>query len=55
MHYVYILELKMKSKKFYIGYTVDLRRRLKEHKGNKLCELVYYGSAWRSLRKRVSA
>ncbi len=51
MYYVYILELndKNKSKKFYIGYSSDLKRRLFEHKsGNvfstkdKKPELIYY-------------
>ena len=31
MHYVYVLQ-SLKDKKLYIDYTVDLRRRLKEHK-----------------------
>ena len=35
MHYVYILWSE-KENKFYIGYTVDLERRLKEH-GNGCC------------------
>jgi len=30
MHYVYVLWSK-EDRKFYIGYTVDLQRRLKEH------------------------
>ncbi len=34
MHYVYILKFQEeKSKNFYIGYTSDLRKRLKEKKG----------------------
>ncbi len=34
MFYVYIL-ISLKDKKFYIGYTGDLRRRLKEHNAGK--------------------
>jgi len=33
MYYVYILRLS--SNKFYIGYTNDIDRRLKEHKNKK--------------------
>ncbi|MEK7089458.1 MAG: GIY-YIG nuclease family protein [Patescibacteria group bacterium] len=40
MHYVYILRNNTK-KTIYIGYTSDLRRRLKEHKDKKP-ELLYY-------------
>jgi len=39
MYYVYIL--KEGSGKIYIGYTKDLRRRIKEHKDKKP-ELIYY-------------
>ena len=51
MYYVYILELndENKSKKFYIGYSSDLNRRIFEHKSNgvfstkdKKPELIYY-------------
>jgi putative endonuclease len=31
MYYVYILQ-SLKDKKLYIGYTADLKRRIKEHK-----------------------
>jgi len=34
MFYVYVL-LSLKDKKFYIGYTGDLKRRLKEHNSGK--------------------
>jgi len=34
MHYVYVL-LSEKDGKFYIGFTSDLKRRLKEHKDGK--------------------
>jgi putative endonuclease len=34
MFYVYILE-HTKDKSWYIGYTEDLKRRLKEHQSNK--------------------
>ena len=40
MYYVYFLKDKSKDVT-YIGYTNDLKRRLKEHK-NKDPELVYY-------------
>jgi len=39
MYYVYII--KQATGKLYIGYTTDLRRRLKEHK-LKLSDLIYY-------------
>jgi putative endonuclease len=50
MHYVYILKFQeQKSKNFYIGYTADLRKRLKEHidglvrtTKNKKLKLIYY-------------
>ena len=34
MYYVYIL-FSLKDKKFYIGFTNDLKRRLKEHNSGK--------------------
>jgi len=40
MHYVYII--KWKKEEWYIGYTNDLERRLREHKKNSLRQLVYY-------------
>jgi predicted GIY-YIG superfamily endonuclease len=40
MHYVYIVKNSIINK-IYIGYTKDLRRRLREHK-NKKPELIYY-------------
>jgi putative endonuclease len=40
VYYVYILKNQTKSK-IYIGYTDDLKRRIKEHKHKNL-ELVYY-------------
>ncbi|MBP8718408.1 MAG: GIY-YIG nuclease family protein [Candidatus Atribacteria bacterium] len=40
MYYVYLLKNKL-TKELYIGYTNDLKRRLKEHK-NKYPELIYY-------------
>ena len=50
MYYVYLLQSK-RSKRHYIGYTNDLRRRLAEHQsphrgytGNEEWELVYYES-----------
>ncbi len=50
MFYVYILNNK-KVRKLYIGYTSDLKRRLKEHKAGRVhttrifgtdVELIYY-------------
>ena len=40
MYYVYILKNQLK-KEIYIGYSEDLKRRIKEHK-LKEPELVYY-------------
>lgn len=50
MFYVYILKISgLKDKRFYIGYTSDLRKRITEHKEgttkttkNREVELVYY-------------
>ena len=71
MYYVYILKI---NNKFYIGYTEDLQRRVKQHKVKGEVRLIYYeaylskkpainrekklknyGSAWRALRKRITA
>lgn len=49
MYYTYILQSK-KDKKFYIGYTNNLKKRLKEHNAGKVAStknrlpllLVYY-------------
>ena len=49
MYYVYILKSN-RDNKLYIGYTTDLRKRLKEHnqgkvastKSRRLLELVFY-------------
>lgn len=40
MYYVYLIK-NNRNKETYIGYTNDLKRRLKEHKDKKP-ELVYY-------------
>ena len=50
MYYVYILKLTgLKNKRLYIGYSSDLKRRLRQHLGgevkttkNKKPELIYY-------------
>ncbi|MCH7828449.1 GIY-YIG nuclease family protein [Patescibacteria group bacterium] len=74
MHYIYVLHQKRRATEFYIGYTEDLRRRLKQHQRNFPSELLYYeaykskqaarerekklkfyGSVWRTLKKRISA
>ena len=71
MYYVYILK---NNNDFYIGYTEDLVRRLREHHSGRGDGLIYYeaylnkksavqrenklknyGSAWRALKKRMSA
>lgn len=42
MYYLYLLQDKFTGKT-YIGYTKDLKRRLREHRDyNKKLELVYY-------------
>ena len=72
MYYVYILQVE--NNKLYIGFTGDLKSRIKQHKKKKQCKLIYYeaylsekcarnrerklkyyGSAWRGLKKRISA
>jgi predicted GIY-YIG superfamily endonuclease len=40
MYYVYLIK-DLIANKTYIGYTNDLRRRIREHK-NKKPELIYY-------------
>lgn len=44
MYYVYVLNLTNHAKhSYYIGFTNDLRRRLKEHQTrNENAELIYY-------------
>jgi len=49
MHYVYILQDLKKENSFYVGFTSDLKRRMKEHKsgvsgytGRSEWKLVYY-------------
>ena len=73
MYYVYILK-RQENRKFYIGYTENLQRRLKQHQKEGGINLIYYeaylsekiarnrerklkhyGSAWRALRKRITA
>ena len=40
MYYAYVIRNRL-TRETYIGYTDDLRRRIKEHKG-KQPELIYY-------------
>lgn len=40
MYYAYIL--KRKRNGWYIGYTNDLKRRIKQHRNEGECKLVYY-------------
>jgi len=41
MYYVYVLQRK-RNDEFYIGYTNNLERRLKEHRKEGNFKLVYY-------------
>ena len=41
MYYVYILK-RDRTPKFYIGYTDDLKRRIKEHQKEDRWKLIYY-------------
>jgi len=41
MYYVYVLKI---NNEFYIGYTGDLRRRVKQHSPKGEVELIYYES-----------
>jgi len=68
MYYVYIVQFQTDNS-LYIGYTEDLRRRVKEHRRSQLVyyesyrvktlakarekKLKQYGSAWRGLKKRI--
>jgi len=71
MYYVYIIKWR-RNNNFYIGYTEDLKQRIKQHKKEDNFNLIYYeayqsekiardrerklkyyGSAWRTLKKRI--
>jgi putative endonuclease len=41
MHYVYILKNKSNTT-LYIGYSNNLKQRMRQHKLNKEVELIYY-------------
>lgn len=43
MVYVYIINWK-RNNNFYIGYTDDLKRRIKQHQREGKLELIYYES-----------
>ena len=45
MHCVYVLQDRDDDRRFYIGFTSDLRRRLDEHHGNRV--LSTRGRRWR--------
>jgi len=50
MYYVYVLQ-SLKDKKLYIGYTTNLKRRLKEHKyGVQIVQRKGYHFASYSMR-----
>ena len=42
MHYVYIINSEKNLKRFYIGLTSDLKRRLEEHNCNKSIHTAKY-------------
>ncbi len=50
MYYVYVL--KIKRDKWYIGYTNNLERRVKQHKEKYKCKLKYYESYTSSKQAR---
>ncbi len=73
MYYVYILKLE-RNNGFYIGYTKNLKQRIRQHQKEGDLKLIYYeaylsekvarlrekklkyyGSAWRALKKRITA
>jgi len=73
MYYVYVINWE-RNNELYIGYTEDLKRRIKQHQYKNDCKLIYYeayfkkeiarsrerklkyyGSAWRALKKRITA
>ena len=41
MYFVYVINYRKNKNGLYIGYTADLRKRLKEHK-SKIDNLIYY-------------
>jgi len=41
MYYVYVLKL-IKNDEFYIGYTENLRQRIKQHQYKNSLRLIYY-------------
>jgi putative endonuclease len=57
MYYVYFLKSKKKIDQFYVGYTANLKNRLKEHNGGKSSatrpylpwELIFY-EAYKSMK-----
>ena len=45
MFYVYVIQSDRDTDRFYIGYSADLRQRLKQHNGNSNCSTR--GTTWR--------
>ena len=43
MHFVYVLYFRQ-IQRFYIGYTADLNRRIKEHQNGKVASTLRMGS-----------
>ena len=41
MYYVYVLRSK-RNNEFYIGYTNDLKKRVKQHQRKNKVQLIYY-------------
>ncbi|MFH1423436.1 MAG: GIY-YIG nuclease family protein [Candidatus Nealsonbacteria bacterium] len=41
MYYVYVLKL-IKNDEFYIGYTENLKQRIKQHQYKNSVQLIYY-------------
>lgn len=53
MYYIYVL--KMANDKLYIGFTSDIRKRIKEHQDDRQRELMIkkFGSTYSHLKNRI--